>query len=321
MRVYFDLPNFRSYVKSASNENFKTCNNMLKEHGDIFLAFDKDSLKKEGKQVLQAITQWTTQMNSGVKNNTIVWDKSIGKRPLSDSFYDEIEAEDYHALFFLTDDNASTLSNHGCLLIAEEKKEIPAIMSLFVENVATKEFNARKMTDWQLIETHASPCTDIIIVDPFVFSQPEVTHDDNVYSIIRKLCKHAVGKAPNIVLIYNFGKASTTFKTVIDKTKQITKEETNEESNVTLVDISKAEHDRYIITNYKRFKSGDSFTYFDGSKNATKGRDFTIVSHYDRDNLENNMDILADLQVLIDQKKGAAIPGVHGDMVSYLLNF
>lgn len=320
MRVYFDLPNFRSYIKSASNENFKTCNNMLKKHGDIFLAFDKDSLNKEGKQVLQAIKQWTTQMNSGVKNEP-VWNKSIGKRPLSDSFYDEIDAEDYHALFFLTDENVSTLSKHGCLLIAEEKKEIPAIMSLFVENVATKEFNARKMTNWQLVETHASPCTDIIIVDPYIFSQPEITHDDNVYSIIRNLCKHADGKAPNVVIIYNFGKALTTFKTVIGKIKQVTKEVTNEESNVTLVDISRAEHDRYIITNYKRFKSGDSFTYFDGNNNATKGRDFTIVSHYDRDNLENSIDILADLQVLVDQKKSAAIPGVQGDKVSYLLNF
>ena len=102
------------------------------------------------------------------------------------------------------------------------------------------------------------------------------------------------------------------------------KERIGEKLKLTFVIIPEGklkEHDRTIITNYKMFDSGDSFTYFDDrGNNLSHGRWLHVNSHGNREIRELSLQYIRDLQLLIDERKGG-LNSIIGDKKSNFLKF
>lgn len=103
---------------------------------------------------------------------------------------------------------------------------------------------------------------------------------------------------------------------------------TGVEPNLTIVTYtdrrgvpSRGEHDRTILMNYKRIKSGDTFNYFksDGTI-QTKGREIQYLSLARRENYDLAQELLKDLQGNVDFFKRNRT-NIEGDKKSNFLNF
>lgn len=319
MNAYFDLPNLRSYAKSGGNQYFQSCTAMLRQNFNIRFCFDKKLLSKEKKQSMQSIMNLMKLLtrNRG-DNDAIVWGETFPPRPLNSDLYSKMSNEQLTSLYFLEDPAIQEMIQHGCLLFASEGNEVKALSSLLIEEtpLPTKKYDIRKMTTWKVIEDNASPCTDIIIVDPYFFSQIDVLFEFNSYRIIEILSK--VNSLHVNVII--FTSRDNPFKTIESQLK----ERIGDKLSLTFVVIPDGrlkEHDRTIITNYKMFDSGDSFTYFnDKGENQSHGKWFHVNSHGDGDIREQSLKYITELQRLIDERK-SGLNSIIGDKRSNFLKF
>lgn len=335
MNVYFDIANLRSYAKQGSHQNFKACTNMLRQNFDLCFTFKKEDVQREKKQNLANIMNLMRQLTSNRGDSKpFEWDVAFPKRPLKDDLYDSLTKEQLMSVYLLDDSNINAFVQHGCLLFAAEGDEIKALSNLFIEGqmIATKQYNQRHMTDWSVIAQNASPCTDIIIVDRYLFAQSDRLYERNSYKVIEHLAKWNKGRALNIVVFtlpeFKINKddiTSVPFPTIERQLKKKLKEQTGGEHNITFVKMPLGkeicEHDRYIITNYKMFDSGDSYKYFDeNGNNTSKGRLFHVSTHGDKECREQSLEIIDDLQKLIDEVKGGLL-NITGDRKSNFFTF
>lgn len=326
MNAYFDLANLRSLSKLGGHQDFTSCIDMLRQNFNIHFNFDKETVEQEKKKSKQSIM---TLLKSLTRNRTtgdsIVWNDSYPPRPLNEELYSSMTNEHLTSLYFVDDKNIDTMMQQGNLLFASEGNEINIISNLFIDgrNIPTKKYSIREMNNWQVIEDNTSPCTDIIIVDPYLFSQSDILYEFNAYKIIEHLSKgHKV-----CVVIFTYPRykdgdvyIDCPFNTI---TRQL-KTRMGENLNLTFVIIpngDKKEHDRTIITNYKMYDSGDSFTYFNNkSENNSHGKWFHVSSHGDRDNRNLCFQYLNELQLLIDSQK-SGLNSIIGDKKSNFLKF
>ena len=319
MNVYFDLPNLRSYAKAGGNPHFMPCTDMMRQNFNIHFNFDKSALSKEKKQSQQSIMTVLKQLTRNRGNSeSLIWNESFPSRPLDANLYSSMTNEQLTSLYFLDDENIEEMVQHGCLLFASEGNEIKALESLLIEGrvLPTKTYNIRKMSNWKIIEDNTSPCTDIIIIDPYLFAQSDILYEFNSYQIIEHLSK-VNNYEVNVVIFTSKGNPFST----IDR--QI-KEKIGHKLSLTFVIIPEGkfkEHDRTIITNYKMFDSGDSFTYFnDKGENLSHGKWLHVNSCGDKDIRELSLQYIKELQLLIDERK-SGLNSIIGDKKSNLLNF
>ena len=129
------------------------------------------------------------------------------------------------------------------------------------------------------------PCTDIVINDRYLFKNEIALVKCNLNGLLTALVENVKNKLN--VVIFTGNKALTEFG--IDEAKKIIKsiieKATGVKPNLTFVtsnDSSLIPHDRFIITNYRLIRSGDSFVYFD-----TKGNKITNGGSLDVDSLAN----------------------------------
>ena len=184
------------------------------------------------------------------------------------------------------------------------------------------------MTDWSLVKTNASPCTDIVIIDQYFFAQSDLLYMYNSYNILENLAQWNKGHALNIV-IFTFAHfkekeavCDVPFTTIERQIKNRISAISGIEPNLTFVKLpTSKEHDRTIITNYKMFVSGDSFTYFkDHGENKSKGRWFYVHTHGDKETREQAIAYLQDLQSLVNDLKNG-LTSIIGDRKSNFLKF
>ena len=186
------------------------------------------------------------------------------------------------------------------------------------------------MADWSAFGNNSSPCTDIILVDQYVFSQSEVEYEVNSYALLEQLCKWTKGTAINIVIFtlrgYKDADTYTTipFNIIMRNLKRRLGDLVGVEPNITFVIMpGKVKHDRTILTNYKMYTSGDSFKYFKDGVNVslcTHGDWMYINSLHDNDNFQNAKDYVHDLQDVIDGVKDGLM-SILGDKKSFFLKF
>lgn len=331
MNVYIDLPNLRSYAKQCGNPNFRTCTEMLRRNFDLHFTFKKECVESEKKQSKAFIMTLMKMLTANRGNSaSFQWDTTFPDRPLSEDLYDSLSNEQLMSVYLLDDTNISTMVSHGCLLFAAVGDEMKALSSLLIEGqmIPTKKYALRELKNWDIVTVNASPCTDIIIVDPYIFAQSDMLYEYNSYSLIENLASLNCGHPLNIVIFtFNNHKDGNTrinvpFVTIRRQLKERLMDKTGTEHNITFVTLpDKKEHDRYIITNYKMFESGNSFTYFnDKWKNISTGRWFNVSTHGDKDNRKQSLYTISDLQVIVDEaSKG--LNSITGDKKSNFLKF
>lgn len=305
MNAYFDLPNILSYIHSISPRN-DDCERMLKENFNVLLTFSKEDVLALDEREQDDFKLWLTGWMEGSKS-----------RPSYDCC---IPTKPYQFITLSSDKKISSpfLSAYCCpvdlqtsetLLYASCGEEKAKLSSLFLDSFQFTEDIFFDINKWEDLNNFTSPCTDIIIVDQYILSSPEL-YDSNLYKLISILASKSGDNKINIVIFTlkdNYDKR-TNIKFIPDWDEIYTKIRKccggKSRPNVTFVTASKymlQEHDRTIFTNYKLFSSGDTFNYFDSKgERITNGRYFHYHSAARKKNLAKMIKFISDMQKVIN---------------------
>lgn len=185
MYAYIDLANLRSYAKSGGNPDFPACTDMLRQNFNIRFTFDKSQILKEKKQAQMSIMTLIKQLSRNRGNSdSIEWNFNYPPRPLTEKIFETDDINQLTSIYLLDDENIKEMVKHGCLLFSEEGNEMKILGNLLIEGKpTTKAYALRDMRDWSLIENNASPCTDIVVIDPYFFAQSDLLYEYNSYKI------------------------------------------------------------------------------------------------------------------------------------------
>lgn len=333
MDVYIDYQNFCSYLLSMSNQDFAKCNEALLANFNLYFTFDKQEMNKAKKDVKHKFEQWSRTATKNRNGKDYKWSVSFPLRPITENTHVKFNKEQLSSVYMIDGENVDKWADTGCLLIATKGKELDVIKNLRIEDSfnPTKQLRIRSMSDWSSFGNNSSPCTDIILVDPYVFAQSDLEYEVNSYALIEQLCKWANGVVVNIVIFTldkykdgTNGYSDVPFATIERNLKAKLKDKIGAKPNITFVVLPEQEkHDRTIFTNYKMFTSGDSFKYFKDGANVslcTHGDWMHISSLHDVGNHQNGKDFISDLQTVIDKVKGG-LSSIRGDKISSFLDF
>lgn len=331
MDIYVDLDNFYSYACKGGSEHFTACNEMLKQNFNIHFTFSQEMLQNCKKKLRIAVMPLLKSFTRNRGKNKTIWASPFPGHPLSDDFYDSLSKEQLMSLYWLSDNKVKDYEQDGCLLISSLGDELKSLLQLFIEDKAnpTKKYPIREMNDWSVIRNNTSPCTDIVIIDPFLFAQSDFLYDRNAFKVISEVALRVKGRPLNIVIftnaqykVENRGYVDIPIPSIQRRLKEVINEQCGAEPNITIVKLpKKEEHDRTIITNYKVFISGDSFKYFDDNgQNVSNGRWFDVCSLAHNENRELVINYLKDLQEIVNSQK-TGLMNIVGDKKSSFLSF
>lgn len=325
MDIYIDKENLLSLINCRSEYLYSDCIKILKKQLNVFFNFPIDDLKENEK-----LMAWYGDFSSqGVgKDNKFIFGNYFPERPLKSNTFKKFDSHQLSSVYLLNDEKIDVLKSSGALLLGKPGEELIILNSLFFNQsdyLFDKKWKigGRGFEKWIDLDTYSLPTTDIIIIDPFICS------DNNLlqYNFLPYL-KCLVNKAKNKINIVLYTNKDTSLEyghlsPIVRKTVNAV---TGINPNFTLIQYtdkrgipSKAEHDRTILTNYKRIYSGDSFNYFNNDGKITKGRELHYFSLARDENYELAFELLKDLQENINflDKNG----GIEGDKVSGYLNF
>ena len=306
------MPNLLSVIHSAKDDRYSDCIKMLKNCFSIYFTFSRNDVKKLSNDDKADILQWFTQMSTGVGNTeeeNVKWDSRFPIHPLDISSWNSEKLSSVYCLSKENDAKLESTIKKGNLIIACEGEEIKTLSSLFFENYQFTRNVFHEITSWNDLGSYISPCTDIIIVDLYIFSSPEL-YQQNILSLFRVLGSKLHNSRINIVIFTlrkNYDQFSKTefepdWDSLYSKIRKCS--EKHSRFNVTFVTAGKdtlEEHDRTIFTNYKLFSSGDTYNYFNSSGNRiTKGRWLHVHSLADKNNEAASNIFINDMQKIIN---------------------
>ena len=213
------------------------------------------------------------------------------ERPIKSNSYSKWDWQQLSSVYLIDDVDSRKLKDKGCVLIGDAGEEISILMRLFcgMDYDFHHLYDLQKnFNSWEQLtaDNQTLPCTDIVLNDRYLFANTY----DLVECNLRPLLTVLAGKVRNRINIVVFTKNKTLLEFGVDKATSIIKntleKTTGMKPNVTFVtsiDNDKIPHDRFIITNYRLIRSGDSFLYFD-----TKGKKITNGGALDIDSMANH---------------------------------
>lgn len=327
MNIYIDKANLISLVGSSNHVSFRDCLRMLKNKFDIYFNFSKSEIENNPE-----VKNWIAYMNQGFSGSISFCDDIFPMRPLKSNTHKSFNINQLSAVYMVDDIKTNVVKNNGCFLISNIGEEIDVLSQLIIKGSDysfDKKMKLSNLKSWSDLENYISPCSDVIIIDQFIFSDENICCY-NIYPLISEVVKLARNTTINIVIVtmsryinngYSFEPNWDKIrKDICTSIKKITKQP----PKVTFVLPSKkiGEHDRTIFSNYKRIYSGDSFNYFNSKGEIiTRGREIHICSFADRENLELGLDLIADVQNIIDELKKRNCEQIKGDKVCNYLKF
>lgn len=331
MDAYIDFPNFCSYLNSMSNQDFKECNQILLGSCNLRFSFDKSEMNKTKMVTRSNFDIWLRGATTNRQGLCNEWNCAFPQRPVEiDKVPNEkFTAEQLTSIYMLDGEGVKDWAEKGNLLVAPVGEELNVIKKLQTDGEfrTSTSFLIYGMKDWSTVEKNCAPCTDIIIVDPYIFAQSDWEYESNSYALLKSLCRWAKNTPINIVIFTqdNYHNSHQNirvpFETIKRNLKQVLGDVIGEEPNVTFVIISRSDkHDRRILTNYKMYVSGDSFKYFKNGGLISSGDSLDIHSLYDKRNLELAWQYLESLQNIVNKKK-MGVGLILGDQKSLFLNF
>lgn len=288
MDLYIDEENLRSFLRSRDNDDFEDCKRMIRRQLHIIYNMDKTAIKNN-----TDLLPWLLQNDHG-RGNSEETDTFLScafpQRPIKSNSYNEWSRKNLSSAYLIDDEYVSRLKNKGCILMGEVGEELNTLVRLF----CGKDYEYHHLYDlrknflsWEQLadENQLLPCTDIVINDRYLFKNEETLVEYNLSRMLTALSNNVKNRIDVVIFTLsdclNFG---------IDKATKIVKQTlervTGIKPNVTFVcsnDRSKIPHDRFVITNYRLLRSGDSFIYFN-----TKGERITNGGSLDVDSLANH---------------------------------
>lgn len=328
MNIYFDKENLRSFVKSASRTAYADCNRMLKNQLNIKFTFAKKELVQDNE-----IKEWTRTMNTGVNGN-VDWEVNTPKRPLTPESLPGFNKSQLSSIYLLDNQYDDEIKTHGLIVYGDIGREVDVLNSMIMKGTDysfMEQIPIKNLGNWKSLEQYLSPCSDIIILDKYIFSSEDI-NKPNIYSLLESLCCKAKDATINVVVFtlpYAFiesegkkNRLEPNWDELCKNIKESVGNITGKEPNVTFVLYSKLEHDRQIFTNYNYIKSGDSFNYFDSAWNViTSGSQIELFSMANKQFYENGFELLLKAQEYVYKVHKNNKDNIKGDKICNYLNF
>lgn len=326
MNLFIDKQNLISLIDSRSEDMYEDCVKLLRKQLDIKFNFSKEDLRSDENLMLWFRKNFT----QGVEETKIGFGESFPEKPLRSNTTKTFNSEQLSSVYLLEDENVQKIKNTGSIMIGEVGEEIETLHKLFFLQGdylfdKTWKIGADSFQKWTDLKAFALPLTDIVIVDPYVLNN----FDDCKINLIPYLESLVSNTKSRInIIIYTNKKECLNYEDVAPLIKQKIKKVTGVKPKFTLVTYSdqrgipsRGEHDRTILMNYKRIKSGDTFNYFnpDGSI-KTKGREIQYLSLARRENYSLARELILDLQGHIDFFI-ANNANIEGDRESNFIHF
>jgi hypothetical protein len=205
---------------------------------------------------------------------------------------------------FLLESITPKIKKSNLVLIGEIGEEIEVLKKLFLceNSLSVHELvsiGSNSFESWKDIEKFNRPFTNIVIVDRYVFKGSETggnidLFEYNLKEILSTIFK-SVNHKTNLTFIYQINPFVKDNSPSFDEGPDLKKLKSKIKNAVKLqnkycpepimnfIAVPKGqiddEHDRHIITNYLRIKSGDTLIYFDSNnKIITDSNEFDIYS-------------------------------------------
>ncbi len=324
MDIYIDKANLISFIKAKDNPLFLDCNKLLKKQLNVYFNFPKEDLKES-----ELLLLWITTLSQGVNpDTTIKFDYKVPERPLKSNSSNGFCENKLSSVYLLEDAETTKFKNSGCLLVGEVGEEIEMLNKLFInQNDYLFErrwrINDDNFKSWSDLITHSMPLTDILIIDPYILKNKDTdtdTIDLNLIEYLNVLCDKTFTKA-NVVIVTDPAKSDYNFDEIKSKIISSLTQVLGKAPKFTLIFTSK-EHDRCILTNYKRIYSGDTFNFWNNKRQKiTKGREISYSSLAKKENHDLAKKLIKDIQNTIEFLKQNNPGYIQGDKVSNYLKF
>lgn len=272
MIVYFDKENYINYLKNSSkSEIAKDTLRMLKNQLGIHLNFSLDDLD-EYEIILHEEFQEGVSVEFKITKGADKITRPINK----DSFPTK------NGIYLLNDEAVNKIKKIKSVLIGSLSEEVETLEKLIINNDYS--FHSEKnigtdITTLSHLNILDLPFTTLVIVDRYIFKGPEIggnisLYEYNLDKILKQICLNKFGTA-TLIFIYqvnvsvprnnplydegpNIERLSAKIKKVVPKHCP--------SPDLLFIGVPAGfiddEHDRYILSNYLRIKSGDSLVYF-----------------------------------------------------------
>lgn len=317
MDLYIDLKNLKSFIQSRHKDSFDDCLRMLKRQIHIIYNMEKTVLKEDS-ELQQLVLKLGSGRGTSEETDEFLKQK-FPDRPIKSNSYINWNRKQLTSVFLIDDEDVDKLKNKGCLLIGSLGEELSVLSKLFCGNDYDYHYiyDLQKGFDsWERLanDNQILPCTDLIINDRYLFKNDVELVRYNLNQMLSTLLKNCKNKTNIIIFTINkfvleFG--SENAKKII---KNIVNHVTGINPNITFVTSNNntlIPHDRFIISNYRIIRSGDTFLYFN-----TSGETITNGGSLDIDSMANNETYLF-VESLLDklQTNYRKIASINQDMI------
>lgn len=299
MDLYIDRENLRSFLNSHDKEEFDDCQRMLRRQLHLVFNMDRSELKAN-----PDLFEWIKMIGEGrgksEETDTFLADK-FPIRPIKSNSYNDWPRRCLLSAYLIDDFDVSKLKNKGCVLLGDVGEELNILTRLFCGRDYEYHhlYDLRKnFLSWDQLtkDDQSLPCTDIIISDRYLFNNQLELIEYNLSRMLTALANNVKNQIS--VVIYTLYETKNKYGVTNGGLKSIGEEKASEiikdtllkvtgvNPNVTFVcsnDNKKILHDRFVISNYRLLRSGDSFNYFN-----TSGRRITNGGFLDVDSLANH---------------------------------
>lgn len=321
MDVYFDFENaIEIHKKRVSSEVINDGMKAIKKHCTINFNFSKQAAFDD--PAMQFVIKGFTE-GLGAQNKINFCDQMVPERPVKSNFHQSLVNK--QSLFFINGEihNGQQAGSLIICNIGEEEELFRKLMFFHDEYKFSKDLpiGSADFDCWDKLHRFVLPFTDLIILDKFLFNNDLGTIASNYEKILNQL---HLGKdiKTNIVIVTQPDKIHHSYD-VVSKTKEVVENLIGKKPNVTLITYrSNPEHDRTIFTNYTRFKSGDSFNYFNSrNEKITAGRELDLKCLIDSEYFKLSASLISDLQTVVDDLQRINPGMILGDKKSNFLKF
>lgn len=294
MDIYIDKENLRSFLNSRDKEDYGDCLRMLRRQ--LHVVFNMDNLELKDNPDLDAWIKINISQGRGDLEDTDMFraDK-FPIRPIKSNSYNDWSRRSLLSAYLIDDFDVSKLKNRGCVLLGDVGEELDILSKLFCGRDYEYHhlYDLRKnFLSWEQLtkDDQILPCTDIIISDRYLFNNQQEVVQYNLSKMLTALANNVKNRIDVVVYtLYNkdgkgiigFGEKNAS-KIIKDTLSAVT----GIKPNVTFVCSNVSDnilHDRFVITNYRLLRSGDSFIYFN-----TKGERISNGTSLDVDSLANH---------------------------------
>lgn len=326
MDLYIDKENLRSFIKAKDRDEYPDCLRMMKRQLHLVYNIDKTSLKNDPE-----LMQWVMKASEGrgdSEEKDTFRHEIFPVRPIKPDTYKNWDREQLSSVYLI--DASVCYELKSCVLIEGIGEEIPTLMKLFcgMDYDFHHLYDLQKnFNSWEQLtgDNQILPCTDIILNDRYIFKNQQQLVEHNLGSMLRVLVKDVRNCVNIVVFTLNKYISSFGFENAKKIINDVVKDTTGVKPKITFVTSNyndKISHDRFIITNYRLIRSGDSFIYFN-----TQGEKITNGGSLDIDSLANNEtytfvgSLLEKLQNSIDEIYKLNKDMIIGDKVSNFVRF